>query len=345
MIWKTTFKLNITAGLKNTFLIGSLILFISAFSQVSAQCNSNNVTVADFYFGDANGNPIASNDNNEIGDPINGFIYADFGGSSGNGYSLYVEYDVYLNDEFEETITLCLFEGQKIPQGSDVEIDSYTWNWGDKFEIRNFYMNWNTNSKGTCGNRDRNSQCYGNPTGFVVRTPLVANFDYITNCDDFIVDFRNLTTGGNETNYSYSWNFDGQGSSNATDPNFDFNAAGQYEVSLLVNDGVSSSSITKSINLDELIGITFSTEDLDCNENNTGAINIAATGGSGNYTYSWTGPDFSSNNQNISGLNEGVYQITITDNENNFCSLTEEIIIEKPETPNTPLTAVTQPTC
>lgn len=125
MIWKTTFKLNIAASFKNTFLIGSLILFISAFTQISAQCNSNNVTVTDFYFGDADGNPIASNDNNEIGDPINGFIYADFGGSAGNGYSLHVEYQVFINDVVKESVVLCLFDGQQIPRGTTEVIDDY----------------------------------------------------------------------------------------------------------------------------------------------------------------------------------------------------------------------------
>ncbi|SKB85642.1 SprB repeat-containing protein, partial [Salegentibacter holothuriorum] len=346
MIWKNTFKMNISINLKSIFLLGSLILFLGWGSEVSAQCNSNNVTVTNFYFGDANGDPIASNDNNEIGDPVNGFIYADFGGSSGNGYSLYVEYDVFINDVFKETIILCLFDGQSIPSGTTSVIDEYQWNWGDKFELRNFYMNWNTTSNGACEKKDRNSQCYGNTDGFIVRTPLIANFDYTTNCEDFIVDFENLSTGGDNTAYTYSWSFDQVGSSNASDPSFNFNQGGQFQVSLQVNDGTSSSSITKSVLINDPIQVSVSKQNLACNEENTGSINITPSGGSGNYTYSWTGPNFSSTSQNISGLNEGSYEVTITDNSNNSCSITEVIILTKLETPETPVTSVSQqPTC
>ncbi|MBE7640246.1 PKD domain-containing protein, partial [Salegentibacter sp. BLCTC] len=346
MIWKNTFKMNISTNLKNSFFLASLLFLLMAFSEVSAQCNSNNVTVTNFYFGDANGDPIASNDNNEIGDPVNGYIYADFGGSSGNGYSLYVEYDVYINDVFKEKVILCLFDGQQIPRGTTAVIDDYQWNWGDKFELRNFYMNWNTNSNGTCEKKDRNSQCYSNPDGFIVRTPLIANFDYTTSCENFIVDFTNLTTGGDNTAYTYTWDFNQLGSSNASDPSFNFNQAGQYQVSLQVSDGTSSSSITKSVVINDQIQVSISKQDLNCNEENTGSINITPSGGSGSYTYSWTGPNFSSSSQNISGLNEGSYEVTITDNSNNSCSITEIITLSKPETPAQPQASISQqPTC
>ncbi len=45
-----------------------------------------------------------------------------------------------------------------------------------------------------------------------------------------------------------------------------------------------------------------------------GAISITASGGSGNYTYAWTGPGgFTSTNQNLTGLAAGVYALVVSD--------------------------------
>ncbi len=45
-----------------------------------------------------------------------------------------------------------------------------------------------------------------------------------------------------------------------------------------------------------------------------GAISITVTGGSGNYTYAWTGPgSFSSTNQDLTGLAAGVYNLIVSD--------------------------------
>jgi hypothetical protein len=58
---------------------------------------------------------------------------------------------------------------------------------------------------------------------------------------------------------------------------------------------------------------------LDCNGENTGAIEITPTGGTPNYTYLWTGPDgFTSTAEDISGLAPGEYSLTLADA--NFCS-------------------------
>ncbi len=60
---------------------------------------------------------------------------------------------------------------------------------------------------------------------------------------------------------------------------------------------------------------------ISCNGGNDGYINLTIIGGSGNYTYSWVGPDsFTSNTRDISGLRAGHYVATVTDV--NGCILT-----------------------
>jgi hypothetical protein len=59
---------------------------------------------------------------------------------------------------------------------------------------------------------------------------------------------------------------------------------------------------------------------------NDGAVDITASGGSGNYTYAWVGPDgFSATTGDISGLAEGTYTVTIVDQ--NGCEVTESYIV------------------
>ncbi|CAM4125862.1 T9SS type A sorting domain-containing protein [Zobellia nedashkovskayae] len=58
-----------------------------------------------------------------------------------------------------------------------------------------------------------------------------------------------------------------------------------------------------------------------------GAISIDAEGGSGNYTYSWTGPDgYTSVNKDVLNGQAGDYVVTITDAINTGCSFTSDPI-------------------
>jgi len=56
------------------------------------------------------------------------------------------------------------------------------------------------------------------------------------------------------------------------------------------------------------------TYNISCNGGSDGYINITVIGGSGNYTYSWTGPaGFTSTEEDISGLGAGVYNCLVRD--------------------------------
>ena len=188
-------------------------------------CPQNNVNIVEIQFRDEMGVPFPNpyNPNGlEIGDPIPGEIWVKFGGSTSNAYNLYAQFDVFINGlKGGDTRTLCLFGGVNVPtqDGLFYKIDNFTWEYGDKLEIKNIYMTWTTGNPGSgnCTPRLQNSQCYYNPTGLVVNTPLVANFDFQTFCDNRNVAFTNLTTGGDPAlNATYSWNFgDGSSSSNA----------------------------------------------------------------------------------------------------------------------------------
>jgi len=59
---------------------------------------------------------------------------------------------------------------------------------------------------------------------------------------------------------------------------------------------------------------------------NNGAINVTATGGTPIYDYAWTGPNaFSSSDEDLTGLESGTYDLTVTDN--NGCTTSSSFIV------------------
>ncbi|MBK6284342.1 MAG: HYR domain-containing protein [Draconibacterium sp.] len=61
--------------------------------------------------------------------------------------------------------------------------------------------------------------------------------------------------------------------------------------------------------------------DVLCQGDETGVINVTASGGTTPYSYAWTGPDdFTSGDEDLNGLSAGIYNLTVTDE--NECSVT-----------------------
>ena len=302
------------------FAVWILCLFsLIMANEAQAQCNSQNVTVNDFFFTDEFGNPFDPNAGYEIGENVNGIIWATFGGSSSNGYSLYMEYDVYLNDANQGFVSQCIFNQTQITQNTPVQIATFSWPWGDKFELKNFYMDWKTNSSPrTCEKADRNSQCWSSPEGFLVRTPLVANFDFNAPCSPSgEVSFTNITTGGNtDSPYaSYSWDFGDGTTANTQSPSHTYASAGTYTVVLEVEDvdGVTS-SITKSVEAFDAVTGSLSAIEETCSSAEDGQITVvSAAGGDGSYSYSISPNVGTLNGSTFSGLPAGDYTVTIQD--------------------------------
>jgi gliding motility-associated-like protein len=68
------------------------------------------------------------------------------------------------------------------------------------------------------------------------------------------------------------------------------------------------------INQPDDITATFTITDVDCNGASTGEIAVLPQGGTTPYSFSWTGPNgYTSTSQDISGLEAGAYDLTITD--------------------------------
>jgi len=120
--------------------------------------------------------------------------------------------------------------------------------------------------------------------------------------------------------FTFSWPASAGNQSSATGTNL---CASTYMVTVSDNQS-NSTTIEVVINEPAPMAVTGSIKGVTTT--NDGAVDITASGGSGNYTYAWVGPDgFSATTGDISGLAEGTYTVTIVDQ--NGCEVTESYIV------------------
>ncbi|MEZ4938742.1 MAG: gliding motility-associated C-terminal domain-containing protein [Crocinitomicaceae bacterium] len=123
-------------------------------------------------------------------------------------------------------------------------------------------------------------------------------------------------TGANGTpGYTYAWFSDAGATSNIGNNQTLSNVASNtYFVVVTDNNGCTD---TNSVTVNDLSGpsVTLVGSNVGCNGGITGSINSTVTGGVAPYTYSWSGPGgFTSNIDDISGLQAGIYTLVVTDN-------------------------------
>lgn len=142
-----------------------------------------------------------------------------------------------------------------------------------------------------------------------------------------------IEVSGGTAPYTYSWTKNNLPFSTSKD--IDNLEPGVYEITVI--DANNCSPITQEFDIIEpaILDTTLSSQtNIDCFGDATGEININTSGGrpieisSGvfDYTYAWQGPNgFTSNNQNLTGLYAGTYNLTVTDKSN--CTDTLEVIL------------------
>ena len=151
-------------------------------------------------------------------------------------------------------------------------------------------------------------------------------------CDGYLV----ASMSGGLAPYTYLWD-DATSSTNDTL----FNACqGSYSVTITDANGCSSSATGSIGGPTEVVIAIDNLQDVLCNNGTSGAIDISVSGGTSPYSYSWSN---SLTNQDLTGLADGSYTVTVTDA--NGCSADSTIAISEP----TPIVitndATTNPTC
>ncbi len=156
-----------------------------------------------------------------------------------------------------------------------------------------------------------NVSCFGNSTGAVT-----------------------LTTTGGTTAYTYNW---GGG---ITTQNRTSVTAGTYNVTITDANACSTSTSATVTQPAAALSTTASVTNVACFGNSTGAISLTTTGGTGTYSYNWSGGVTTQNRTNVTA---GTYNVTITDA--NACSTSTSVTITQPSATLNANASVTNVSC
>lgn len=133
-----------------------------------------------------------------------------------------------------------------------------------------------------------------------------------------VVTNVNGGTPGSVAGYMYNW------SNGSIAKNLNGIAAGTYSVTV-TDGGNCSATASTVVQQPTAITVTESHTNVSCNGGTNGSINVAVSGGAGNYTYMWSN---NATTQNLSNLNAGNYTVTVKDA--NSCAAQQTIAITQP---------------
>jgi len=149
-------------------------------------------------------------------------------------------------------------------------------------------------------------------------TPITCNGD-----NDAAIDIEPNNGVGN---YVYDWSNNGLGA--YTDPQ-DLSGLSPNSYQVFIQDDNGCVKDTSIIITDPpLLTLSETHVDLTCFGAADGAIDLTVSGGTGVVNVSWTGPSFTSSNEDISGLDAGQYDVTATDA--NGCTATLSVTLNQP---------------
>ena len=172
--------------------------------------------------------------------------------------------------------------------------------------------------------------CDGNSETFTITvnpSPEMDNVEDVVLCNNEISSIIEFTTSNTDGNTTYTWTNDNtsiglSSTGNGDIPSFTaLNLSPITEVATITvtptyeNNGVVciGDPQTFSISVLSEIEITGTTVDaLDCNDPNSGNINITVTGGSGVYDFLWSNGAIT---EDLNNIGPGDYSVTVTDSE------------------------------
>ncbi len=148
--------------------------------------------------------------------------------------------------------------------------------------------------------------------------PAQAAYQYQTSALTMIGNDQ--SSGSNVGNWS--WTFGDGGTS--TEPNVihTYAAPGTYNVCLSVSNACGTTQTCQNVEVTfvgSVISVDAVISNVLCNADSTGAATLIVNGGSGVYSYNWTGPNGASyDTSSISGLIAGTYQVVVSDDAGNL---------------------------
>ncbi|MDR5589564.1 LamG-like jellyroll fold domain-containing protein [Christiangramia sediminicola] len=315
-------------------------------------CGSNDLGLDYYFIGDANQNPISSNDQCEQVDQK--FIYINFP-TQATRYSLQIE--LIYSIENLETGTInnykvkdCFYEYEAIPKTAKTFPIEY--NCGDEVKVEGVYLtfqnnvnracgttatNGNGNGNGNGGDGGNNPKCFSTNNESTVRSPLFAiAFANELLCNGAMNGTVTSRASGGSGNYSFEL-LDENGNlveGPQSDGTFEEQYGGDYFVR--VTDTDSNETFTsKKVTIEEpsnpLTLEISSQTNVSCFGGTDGQATLVASGGTPDYIYVW--PD-GQTTANATNLTAGEYDVRVVDA--NGCEVITTVVIEQPVeiTPN-----------
>jgi gliding motility-associated-like protein len=160
------------------------------------------------------------------------------------------------------------------------------------------------------------------PVAMVI-TPSVTN----TACSGNTGAISIATTGGTNP-LTYSWT--GPNGFTSTNQNITGLETGSYTLEITDNNGCkkSSSSIVGINNRN--FGVSFDSNPITCNGGADGSITLTVSGGTGVFTYAWSGPNFTSTLKDVINLKAGGYNLTVTETSTGCKATPNTITLTEP---------------
>ena len=150
--------------------------------------------------------------------------------------------------------------------------------------------------------------------------PVATTTDVDVTCNGNADGTINLTVTSGTPTFTYDWD------NGATSEDLSGLAPGTYTVQVFDNFGCTA---TASATITEPAVLTLTAEDdhVNCYNGNDGAIDLTIAGGTTPYAYDWSN---NATTQDITGLTDGSYDVTVTDF--NGCTATYSTVIDEPDT-------------
>jgi len=155
---------------------------------------------------------------------------------------------------------------------------------------------------------------------------LSTDGSYNINCYGGTGSIDVTMAGGSVGNYSYSWSTeDGSGLVDGQEDQTGL-TIGTYHLVAVDSNGCISTADVK-LTQPQPLALTLDPTDITCNPPgfNNGTIDLTVSGGVGPYTYNWSN---GATTEDVSGLTEGYYSVTVTDI--NGCSAADSAMIKLP---------------
>ncbi|MEL6273886.1 MAG: SdrD B-like domain-containing protein, partial [Bacteroidota bacterium] len=162
--------------------------------------------------------------------------------------------------------------------------------------------------------------CPATLTVTVSEPPALSIAGFPTNvlCTGDATGMINIVTSGGTPPYSYNW------SNGATTEDISNVPAGTYSVTATdAND--CTITTTTTVTEPAPLAVEADINDLPCNGDGSGSINLIVTGGTAPYTFMWSNGEFS---EDLVWLDAGTYSVTITDA--NDCTITTSATVNEP---------------